>query len=209
MTITAEDKKSMSEFVEDFIFKFDVDLNTLCEDPESLPYYVGQGISRTTFWVDNYPEVVFKFCAGSEDNIDRYPCEREIKVYQIAREEGLGKYFAELSYLGDYELIDGEVVPVYVQAAVDSTWSDDPIVTEDDIFHNHSYKKEIRYYSCTDKGISNDFDDESFSAYFLRRYGYEAYEKLSEFISEWSIEDLHFGNWGVKGRDVLILDYAQ
>ena len=43
---------------------------------------------------------------------------------------------------------------------------------------------------------------------FVFRYGMEEYKKLSDFMREWNINDIHYGNVGNFHHSLCILDFA-
>jgi hypothetical protein len=181
---------------------------------------IGQGISRTTFYFDEYPDIVFKIAIGCDDDCAEYTFEEEETVYYEAMEHGLEKYFAELEYIGDiklsYEYEDwadeesDETVwktetrdyNIYIQPKADFTVSH--------FFghhcEEHSFKKETRIVESSGGSVALDTEA---SALFIRRHGIEEFTRLSNFFEKVRyLDDLHNSNWALLDGNMVIIDYA-
>lgn len=184
---------------------------------------IGQGISRTTFWFDEYPDIVFKIAIGDDEDYAEYAFEDEELVYCTAEEHGLEKYFAKLECIGsiklDYEYedeadedsdeiewkVDTRDYHIYIQPKADCTVSE--------FFNCHcrygknSLKKERHIVkSSKHRGVAINTE---VSALFIRRHGIEEYCRLCDFFENvYYLDDLHNGNWAFRNGNMFIIDYA-
>lgn len=181
---------------------------------------IGQGISRTTFYFDEYPDIVFKIGIGDDDDCADYAFEEEESVYYDAMEHGVEKYFAELECIGSIELSyeyedwanedSDEVVwklgtrdySIYIQPKADFTVSH--------FFgqhcEEHSFKKERRIAEYSGGSVALDTEA---SALFIRRHGIEEFTRLSNFFENVRyLDDLHNSNWALLDGNMVIIDYA-
>jgi hypothetical protein len=140
-----------------------------------------------------------EFC-GAFDCFDEPPsemswdyCLTEIELYRKAQEAQCESFLAKTEF---YTEIDGQ--PIYIQERVTAM---------DTVSSQYSQKEKdntIKY--CRSKHIWC-FDTDWITA-FLQCYGEEALERLSDFLAEYHIDDLHRGNLGFYGDCPIILDYA-
>lgn len=176
--------------------------------------FLGQGISRTVFGFDEYPDIVFKLCVGS-NGIDGEVADAEEKVYCDAIQEGLSQFFLPEEYVGDITIIvdDDEDedengptdVRVYVQPRIDVVWRDKKqTFLEKGAWRRDTFKKEKR---ILERKHWSEPSRELYSA-ILRKYGYDTYKNLSLFLFTRHIYDLHTGNWGYYNDEIVIMDYG-
>ena len=177
---------------------------------------IGQGISRTVFYYQEYPDIVFKIGIGSDGVQEEQAFNEEIYNYKKACDNGLEEYFLGLELLGrvtiyseeEYWSEEEEVYKkepyeydVYIQKKVDYTAE---IFLGD---YEVDLNEEVSY--LYDNEITGVSSDELVSALFLKKNGIDEYLRLSNFVCKTlCLEDLHEGNWGLCGEDMVIIDYA-
>ena len=132
-------------------------------------------------------------------------CKRELYNYEKACEEGVDKFFAEIHMIGE---VDGIEVYLQEKLKVDDGVEEDV----DKIFRDYAYSLDESYYD----EIEDDDERESILAddvYEMDEgerieaiFGFE--EKLITFIEDNDINDLHSGNFGYRGADLVIMDYS-
>ena len=184
---------------------------------------IGQGISRTTFWFNEYPDIVFKIAIGEDDDYAEYTFEDEESIQSEAVGHGLEKYFAELECIGsiklDYEYEDytdedsDEVVwrvdtrdyYIYIQPKADCTVSE--FFGCHCRYEKNSLKKEQHIVeSIQHYGVALNTE---VSALFIRRHGVEEYCRLCNFFENVHyLDDLHNNNWALLDGNMFIIDYA-
>lgn len=132
-------------------------------------------------------------------------CKRELYNYEKACEEGVEKFFAEICMVGE---VDG--IEVYLQEKLKV---DDGVEKDvDQIFRDYVYSLDESYYDdiededernaiLTDDVYEMD-EEERIEAIF----GFD--ERLITFIENNDINDLHSGNFGYRGADLVIMDYS-
>lgn len=183
------------------------------------------GATRGCLINDKCDEVVkFVFDNGEE-------CEKEVKTYRAAKTMHLDKYFVPCRFIGYYER------DVYVAEDTDGiasqvNYSSDPDdwddIEEENVILRHIYLPLYAYTrldgedfessrsNMSDeerifvKGTHSPLAERSFSVAmaFLHEYGTEEFYSLSDFCSEYRINDLHCGNVGYLNGHIVILDYA-
>lgn len=132
-------------------------------------------------------------------------CKRELYNYEKACEEGVEKFFAEICMVGE---VDG--IEVYLQEKLKV---DDGVEKDvDQIFRDYVYSLDESYYD----DIEDEDERESILAddvYEMDEgerieaiFGFE--ERLITFIEDNDINDLHSGNFGYRGTDLVIMDYS-
>lgn len=132
-------------------------------------------------------------------------CKRELYNYEKACEEGIDKFFAEIHMVGE---VDGIEVYLQEKLKVDDGVEEDV----DKIFRDYVYSLDESYYDdiedederralLADEVYEMD-EEERIEAIF----GFE--ERLITFIENNDINDLHSGNFGYRGADLVIMDYS-
>lgn len=218
------DMKELETFIKN---EFEwLSIATFSDRAYNLAGFLGQGISRTTLSFSKYPNIVFKVCVGEDGEVCYSEGETEENRWHCAIEEGVAPYFAETEYLCRIKLYGntweedeyGDIVdsidyscsyevPVYIQSKVDEVWCESEI--NDSLYHSKNcLLREKKISDSLEEWISDVDNDRLFSALFIRKYGVAEYKKLSKFIEEHYIEDLHGANWGVKEGNLVIIDYA-
>lgn len=132
-------------------------------------------------------------------------CKRELYNYEKACEEGIDKFFAEIHMVGE---VDGIEVYLQEKLKVDDGVEEDV----DKIFRDYVYSLDESYY--------DDIEDEDERRALLADEVYEMdegerieaifgfEERLITFIENNDINDLHSGNFGYRGADLVIMDYS-
>lgn len=133
------------------------------------------------------------FCATLSSGEGWDYCALETEIYDLARQNELDLYFAEVS-----EWIDPTLrYPIYIQPRC-------KMLEEDDRFSDQELEKVSTY--CHSKDIN------CFNPYwildFISFYGETEFERLSNFLKENNITDLHGGNLGYLDGCPVIVDYA-
>ena len=147
-------------------------------------------------------------------------CAREYERYQAAKKFGIEDMFAEVVYLGtfarkytcadvsyydyeeneEYDMIDREVeleLYAYKKASFNlSIFGAYARLSDEDKDHTDRRNSPL----C---GRNIDV-----GAAFLTKYGYSRYIKLDRFCRDFHINDLHGGNIGLIGDNIVIIDYA-
>lgn len=133
----------------------------------------------------------FQFATMPDDTEDRWNyCELECRLYQAAIEQDVARYFAEEYYLGKIKNH-----PVYYQKRV--------------TFSQKEYSKErTRSTSERCRELEVPCFDAEWITDFFDAYGEEEFIRLSNFLSDYGIYDLHSGNLGYLNGLPIILDYA-
>lgn len=175
------------------------------------------GVSRMTI-IDEHYDWVCKWCYADDALGDA--CARELRTYQAAQKFGVADMFAEVCYLGEYELD-------YVGPDV-NVWD----YRDDEHYNSQSYSISMKLYGYRKAntypsiyGSYGSLEKEKrewlrnetsplmerntdVAATFFREYGEELYMKLSEFCAKQRINDLHSGNVGYVGDNFVLIDYA-
>lgn len=201
-----------------------------CGIPSNVEIHTGA--TRACIVDKNYDWVV-KF----DIDEDRHgsACQREEDSYRRACDRKLGKYFAEVEYLGtyyaEYKFFDGYDVEDYVDLS--GYWVDSfnrsffrnrnklgslrTIVVSIPLYGYKKVKFEIEYAGQVSKEEADliksyrsplSVKNYSAAASFLRKYGVNEYQILSDFLIEEDINDLHPENAGFLNGNFIILDYA-
>lgn len=196
---------------------------------ETLPEDCGDnveihcGISRVALVADDCDEVI-KFDISNAEL-----CQTELNIYKAAAEEGLEQCFTAARYIGTY--IRNVYIPVVddlEQITYDYSGDDiDDVVRSCGHFEEgticlplYAYEK-VSHYVYGSTKISEDENKfckhtnsplvERCSAVGIeirRRWGDDIFWRLSDFCNAWSINDLHSGNVGWRGKDFVLMDYA-
>lgn len=193
------------------------------------------GVSRGCIIDDNYDYVV-KFDIA-HDTFGDSMCEREIDIFRAARANDLDAYFTEPIYLGAYErtinFYDADVIGDYLDwydyspERFDKQFMDDeenfgsihPIQIYVPLY---AYPRAESYvYTMLDDGEVKTYREQAclvnsplkkrhlqIAMEFVFRYGMSQYEKLSDFMNDYGINDLHYGNLGQVNGHLCIIDFA-
>ena len=188
---------------------------------------ISTGVSRGCLIDQDYDYVV-KFPLHDSSN-----CERETMIFQDAVNNHLDNFFIQPTFIGTYQKtisaykIDdiADTIEWYTEEDFNSQL---PLIQE-------KYKKQIvtirlkffaykRADTCNDETFMRySIDDEEYAenstsplreynlaiaAAFIADYGPDEYERLTVFLYEWDINDIHFGNVGEIDNHIVIIDYA-
>lgn len=167
------------------------------------------GATRMVIMTDDKPYVLkIQYC---DDGYDYG--KNELLVYNKAVEQGLDKYFAWTKKLFLIDFENGRTVDVYVQEKCE--------MDEDDMINrvsNYAYSKWLNEKCLEDCEDSRDkwereedtdyiADQESMMEYAEEEWGVPAWD-VSEFLDSMYVNDCHSGNWGWRGHELVICDYA-
>lgn len=188
---------------------FDIE-NPNCADlPDGL--YMADGACRVVIIDECHPDFVIKFGWNKSD--DKY-CKKEAELYEAAEKKNLGKYFAWTHYICDcwgraiyaMEYLDCDEETISEKSS-DYCWElyceDNSIDTEDEDGYDYSYRDEFW----------DSYNDTSDMTYGVFRYlcsmiSAKDAVALDQFIWDNDINDLHEGNWGLRGTELVMCDYA-
>lgn len=144
-------------------------------------------------------------CDMEDEDMEIDYCKRELYNYKKACEAGLEKYFAAIFKIGEVEGVE-----IYLQEKLVA--NNDTCDDVDNIFYDYIYSLDEDYY--------NEFesDDERNSAIWDGIYDMTVGErleaifgfnrKLIDFVEKYDINDLHAGNYGYRGSELVIMDYS-
>ena len=185
--------------------------------------------------VDKTYDYVVKFDFPAE--IERASCDAEMGIYSAAARMNLEKYFAKPIFLGTYTKkiyfysaedinynmnIDGydeEKFSDDLQNAVDN-WDleREEIIIEVPLFaypraerydFGHHSNEEVSSFRATHSDVSPLLErSTSVGIAFVKEYGEEAFEKLSEFLLDHKVNDLHSGNIMSYQNHLILTDYC-
>lgn len=155
-------------------------------------YDYADGATKCVFMYDGLDSWVIK-CRYP--GMERDYCARECENYALAEEAGFGFYFAATEFLCE---VDG--IAFYVQERVDCDESVDCLIKD--------------RLQCDYEDSNTPYDEDSLweeveelDAYsrIMLLYGDEA---LARFICERRINDLHCGNFGIRGDSYVMVDFS-
>lgn len=171
--------------------------------PEGMHY--GCGASRIVVWDSNH-DYVIKFGISEDD--DKY-CDHEVELYEKAVEEGVADQFGWCAYIGEFY---GR--KIYAMEFLECNY---------DGFDDESYQWGYERY-CSEEDLDSDAE-ESKRKFSNAYWGSELHNELvfewfeqqlplfvakafDRFINKYQIEDIHPGNIGRRGTDLVLCDYA-
>lgn len=185
------------------------------------------GVTRGCI-VDADCDEVVKF---NLDTADENACSYECDVYTAAEMCNLNSCFTRARYIGTY------VKTLYTYPACNFILEEDEEFSEfqfrERIEKDAPTKCEVTirvplyaYEKAQNIGFnSNNIEDEDeliatshnspllerseeIAASFVHEYGETVYQELSDFLTEWNINDIHYGNIGWIGKRFVLVDYA-
>lgn len=185
------------------------------------------GATRGCIVCDDCDEII-KF---DLDTVEAYACEDELNVYHAAEMCGLSKCFVRARYIGTY------TKTIYTYSSYNFDFENDDYFSEFDfqsmIKKDALTKCEITIkvplfayekadnISFTSSAIEDEDEkvakshnspllerSEVIAASFVHEYGETIYEELSNFLIEWDVNDIHYGNIGWVGGRFVLIDYA-
>ena len=145
-------------------------------------------------------------------------CGYEAKVCAEAEKRGYGKHFAWTAYLFDYDFYyDGEVktIAIYVSECCDCDAYEVEARTS-----KHSYVSfcDVNGYiidsdearEAWDASDSCECDDEAIVSWACEEWGvdYDGEDTVITFLRDMKVNDLHCGNWGWCGGELVLVDYS-
>lgn len=224
MTIINEYRNYINELIENFGFGMVLEnisnfyewqqkfYNSLCE----AGYQIHQGCCRAVIFHDDW-DYVLKFSYNQDQMYDKDGncigamdyCANEAFIYQEALKVGLADYFAECIYLGQ---IGDSNINLYLMTRCNC---------DADRVYSGSCDAAFKIF-CEDKGYdhANPSDEmyEEFDDYycedddnifeFAREQWGSIADRVKSFCSEMGVNDIHCGNWGFLGEQLIIIDYA-
>lgn len=200
---------------------------TLSEDDVNIydTLHLCTGIARGCLVDDEYDYVV-KF-----DLRDNGECDQEVKLYHIAEQEGMSQFFIPPTYLGKYhirvrtydindvnECINWyDINEFYDQVDMIESNCEKKLITI--ILKLYAYPRAntdhiLSHHTAKDVEIVEDSTSPlreyslGVAAEFIADYGTNEYYRLTEFLTNCGINDLHMGNIGTYNNHICILDYA-
>lgn len=200
-----------------------------------VPEYISMATGATrACLIDASNPYVVKFDIYSDD-VDDSVCERECKLFEHAKKHRLEQYFNEICYVGTFKktffFYEYEDVVTYADL-------DESIETFERHFNDNAYKFDdpreititIDLYACKKAdffGAPKNYhltyaEQETLNKYdsplssrsvnvgnnFFKIYGESEYYRLSTFLQDCDINDLHCNNVGVCEGAFILLDYA-
>ena len=186
--------------------------------------------------IDNDYDYVVKFDIEG-DSLDDSLCQREMDIYSRAKARNLSNYFAEPIYLGSYtrtiQFYNYEIIERNMDwCDYDPKDFDEEFIKNEDSFGDicpitiyiplYAYPRaEVYQYTMFSDKDSEHYKNEARSINsplkkrhlqiameFVFRYGMEEYERLSDFLDDFHVNDLHYGNVGKIGNVFSLIDYA-
>lgn len=175
-------------------------------DKNGISFFCGASklviVDEESDWVI---KLSFDCSIDADEGIESDYCKRELYNYKMACEEGIDKFFAEICMVGE---VDGIEVYLQERLKVDDGVEDDV----DQIFRDYVYSLDESYYDNIEDEdersaiLTDDVYDMDEGERIEAIFGFE--EKLITFIENNDINDLHSGNFGYRGADLVIMDYS-
>ena len=222
MTIINEYRNYINELVENFGFGMVLeDINKFFEwrrkfydDLCEAGYQVCSGYCRAVIFHEDW-DYVLKFTYNQDKMYDKNNeylgeldyCANEAFVYQEALKVGLADYFAECICIGQV----GEI-NFYLMTRCDC---------DEDRVYSGSCDAAFRVF-CEENGYDHEHasnavydefddyycdDDDNIFEFAREQWGSVA-DRVKNFCSEMGVNDIHCGNWGFLGEQLIIIDYA-
>lgn len=201
--------------------------------PENINLYFGA--SRGCIYDENYNYVV-KFDIEGDYYNDSL-CDREIIIYRAAKAQNLDAYFTEPIFLGIYhkvinfyhintieQYLDwydydpkkfdedfakvednfGEIVPITIEIPLYA------YPRADRYTYSNLTEEEDKIYETQANSINSPLKKRhlQIAMEFIFRYGMDQYRKISDFMDEYHINDLHYGNIGELNGNLVCIDFA-
>ena len=153
------------------------------------------GASKAVFITDKASNWVFKV---PYKNYDTNYCEVEAEIYENAQREGVEEFFAPCYFLENFE---GAAIYVMARAEV----SRDRLYC--DLYDRFS--SEGRSDEEAEEMLSDIEDADEYVDWLFPYYSdYDSFERFIEFLRNSHINDLHSGNIGYIGDNVVLIDYS-
>ena len=201
----------------------------------ALPFNVNLffGATRACL-IDNDYDYVVKFDVSVDGNGDS-ACEREKEIYSYAKQYSLNQCFAEIEYIGSYtrtyNFYDAGTILQYVDYNFfyGEEYDNEFKKYEDNFGEMKSITISIPLYACPKaeyvmidpcdpnndvykiiNKINSPITERNTGIAFkiITEYGKEIYQKLTDFMFEMNINDIHCGNVGNINGHFCFTDYA-
>ena len=208
LTRATERTKSILAQLEGTGFDMDDPWGTDHNLPDNLE--IESGATRFVIWDTNYNDFVIKF--SDEERYEAYSA-KEAEVYHKAEEKGVEKYFGWIHFICNYqnhavyamEYLDCDEETIS-NKSYEYNWKEfcsEENIDDDEDTRNSSYRYEFdeAYMDCNngDYGVLN---------YLFSEITNEDMIKLDHLIYDEDVNDLHEGNFGFRGNQLVICDYA-
>lgn len=190
------------------------------------------GISRGCIIDENYDWVV-KFDIES-DALYESLSKREVEISQLAREKHLEKYFAEAIYIGTYHQTINFYQVNEIEHYIDWVDYDPDTFDKDFLAHEEDFGPilpitisiPLYAYPHATNYTYTTLDEQEYMSRarqivsplrkrniqiameFIYKYGMEEYEKLTDFLLENNVNDIHPGNVMDINGNFCIIDYG-
>lgn len=187
---------------------FDVKEPYAADLPDGM--YISDGACRVVVIDEKHPDFVIKF--GWTPSDEKY-CKREAEIYEEAKKKGLAKYFAWTHYICEYQDY-GVYAMEYLncdEETVDDRSSDYcwELYCEDNDLDEEKARED---WDIRDE-FWDSYNDSTDHTYGVVRYLFSLISagdaiKLDQLMWDWNINDMHAGNWGLRGNQLVMCDYA-
>ena len=177
------------------------------EHPDNIQW--AMGCSKIVIWDADFPDYVLKMALRDEDD---HFCDREYENYCYAEEQEAEEAFAWMACIYSKHQLGTER----------SIYAMEYIECDEDIIGSNSYDYALSNY-CRDRGIEEDEDSrEEFYYYWSRNlddnemvmdfalnsWSMALRQKVEQIIFDRDINDLHSGNMGYRGDQLVLVDYS-
>lgn len=172
--------------------------------PENIKF--ATGATRLVVWDEDNPDYVAKIALTEDD--EKY-CIHEVELYNAAVEAELEEHFAWCAEIYNY--------------GVHSVYAMEYLDCDSESIDSESYQWGYERY-CWDNDLDSESDNskQKFSDYYWSHGNWEnlvldwfedklikpVAAKFDEFINDYDISDVHTGNVGYRGKQLVLCDYA-
>lgn len=210
MNITFELAKERTEAMLEKLTECGFDVDEPFEGNIPDTFSIDSGACRVVIIDEAHPDFVIKF--GCSESDEKY-CKREVEIYEEAKKEGLAKYFAWTQYICEYqgrgiyamEYLDCDEETVDDRSS-DYCWE---LYCEDNDLDEEEARED---WDIRDE-FWDSYNDSTDHTYGVVRYLFSLISagdavKLDQLMWHWDINDMHAGNWGLRGKQLVMCDYA-
>jgi len=179
-------------------------------------------VDKNSDWV-----VKFDVCEDEKGSA----CAREMNVYKAAQNAGFAPMLAEVQYLGvytrtyeyyAYEDVDNYCGWLCYEDLIEGIHNYADKMTQHTVtvcIHLYAYRRATEHkcgerYSVAEERSARTVASPMYkrnlgvAIEFIRTYGLDVYKTFSDFLNEWEVNDLHFGNIGDIDGHLVFIDYA-
>ena len=160
---------------------------------ENLGFTYASGATKAVFFHRDLHDWIIKVVLPDEQNNDY--CRREWENYLAAEQAGLSQYFAATEYL---TTVNG--IAFYIQEKVFVDESVDSSIYDSASAERAARGEEIDEDALWDEVYDMEADERVELLY--------KNPKLTHFILSRHINDLHCGNFGMRGGEYVLIDYS-